>query len=566
MSAEAAVSLFRRAPARSERDELNLPSDFEAERALISTCASAGATGGTRLDALILATPPGIFLAFDHQAVWWALQQLIRNQVEVNSITLKDALEQSGELGRVGGYSGLVELLSAEEVGNPEHLVDRLRELHTRRKAMRAASEIIRRAADLVEPFGGLQSLLQEWFEDLSISGRKDDPLEISDPADWLDSTPPAVRFLLEGLLPLGEPAILAAKSNAGKSLIALQVSIATATGRGLWGLHGAPAPLQVLFLEMEDSKEELQRRLQRAVDLFREETDWGPADDEMLRANLHFLTPRWKSQQPKNLVAMTPFLLGKAAALTRDGAQLGLLVLDTFAALSPGKEVDAETHAPFWASCFNIRDTTGAALLVCHHYRKMSDGLGLYERLSFDQVRGSTAIVAGARAVLQVEPLSPKEAARVGLDEERAAAGNYLALGLTKFNAGPKASCRLLEQRQAGETGGGFFTLHPDSERICATLRSKGALAKLDKTQAVFMDMVNGLERKAIAKKHWPDASTDKQRDGRMRDTVYRLKKELKWLQADGQTPTDIGMAKVLEFRRVETVSPDAQPREALS
>src|SRR5450631_3259987 len=44
-----------------------------------------------------------------HRAVFRALKTLIEAQVEVNSLTLKDALDQDDSLNKVGGYPGLVE-------------------------------------------------------------------------------------------------------------------------------------------------------------------------------------------------------------------------------------------------------------------------------------------------------------------------------------------------------------------------------------------------------------------------------------------------------------------------
>jgi hypothetical protein len=45
------------------------------------------------------------------------MRDLLEGQIEINPLTLKDVLDQNGDLGRVGGYPGLVELLGAEGAG-----------------------------------------------------------------------------------------------------------------------------------------------------------------------------------------------------------------------------------------------------------------------------------------------------------------------------------------------------------------------------------------------------------------------------------------------------------------
>jgi len=92
-----------------------LPEDIEAERALLATCCAAGAE--LAATEIVIALTEDDFVHPAHRAVFKALRALVEAQVEVNSLTLKDALDQAGDLSRVGGYTGLVELLSAEEVG-----------------------------------------------------------------------------------------------------------------------------------------------------------------------------------------------------------------------------------------------------------------------------------------------------------------------------------------------------------------------------------------------------------------------------------------------------------------
>lgn len=383
-------------------------------------------------------------------------------------------------------------------------------------------------------------------------------PLRFLDPSAWGEEDPPPVRHLLEGLLPMGVPAILAAMSNAGKSLLGMMISFAVATGWSLFGRKGPEEPMKALFVEMEDDPDEIKRRYRRCRDLFREDRDWGPAQEALLKANWRAAVPEWTSTTSKSITALLPFLHAQAEVLCKDGGHLGLVVLDTFAALSEGEENKAEVQRAFWAACYTLASVTGATPLVVHHVRKPAAGTkgksgpSMTERLSFDVLRGSTAIVAGARAILQAEPLTPEEAARLGLDEERAAAGNYLILALTKTISGPKGAWIALEQREAWENGAGFFAPMAGGERVCAALRSKAAVAKLSLAEALLLSIADGCQdRKELAKIHWAGEAPEKA-EASLKSQISHLRSKYEWLQKGrGFELTAKGMIKVLDLRR---------------
>jgi hypothetical protein len=377
-------------------------------------------------------------------------------------------------------------------------------------------------------------------------------------PTTWATEEPPPLLYLLEGLLPLGAPAILAAKSNAGKSLLAMQLSFAVATGRSLFGRKGPEQPLKVLFVELEDDPGEVQRRFRRCLDLAREDPTWTAQDQATLEANWRFVEPDRTSAAPKALAVILPYLLAHAEQLAKEGARVGLIVLDTFAALSDGEENKAEVHQAFWSACYTLAAATGGTPLVVHHVRKLGTattgnrGPAMTERLNFDALRGSSAIVAGARAIIQVEPLAPDEARRVNLDEERAAAGNYLVLALTKNAGGPKGAWIALEQREASENGAGFFTPLPGGERVCAGLRSKGAVAALNLSEALLLSIADGChDREELAKRHWPEKTTEKA-ERALKAQLSHFKSREKWLQQGrGFALTAQGFMKAQELRR---------------
>lgn len=390
-------------------------------------------------------------------------------------------------------------------------------------------------------------------------------PIEMLDPSIWLTCDPPPIRWLLKSLLPQGVPAILAGKSNCGKSLAAMQMSMAVAAGRSIFGLESDGIARKVLYISMEDDQDELHRRFRRCLDLLRLSMLWNEALEARLLKNWRAVVPVWACKDLKTLVALTGHIQDFAAQLSATDEKMGLFVLDTFAALSDGEENAAEVQQKFWAACHLLVEATGATPLVIHHVRKT---LGpkpppMTERLNFENLRGSSAIVGGARAILQMEPLTASEATRLALDEDRAIAGNYVVLALTKLNGGPKGGWIALKQRAASDVGAGFFDLMEDSERICAGLRSKAAAAALSQAESILLDLSNNMPREEIAKKHWP-SDKDKVQLQKLTKAISGLRTRQKWLEQGSVMLTVKGSSVLAKLRRQADTSADMAEAES--
>jgi len=98
---------------------------YRCRRSFLATCCAPGA--GFVASEAVFALAEEDFVHPAHRAVFRALRTLIEAQVEVNSLTLKDALDQDDSLNKVGGYPGLVELLAGEDVERPQVLADVIR-------------------------------------------------------------------------------------------------------------------------------------------------------------------------------------------------------------------------------------------------------------------------------------------------------------------------------------------------------------------------------------------------------------------------------------------------------
>ncbi|MGA2081201.1 MAG: DnaB-like helicase C-terminal domain-containing protein [Holophaga sp.] len=242
-----------------------LPEDIEAERALLATCCAAGAELAAA--EAVFALGEDDFVHPAHRAVFKSLKTLVEAQVEINSITLKDALDQAGDLSRVGGFTGLVELLSAEEVGRPQVLVDLLSRKRKLRQLIRLGARLVRQAADEEEPpdtlveqagtdlFRLAQGHLRKGLEHIGDVAR--DTMEgLLDRLEGRGSTGLKVSFsrldnITQGFQP-GNLIILAARPGIGKTALALN-----------WVLHAADkSKAHVAFFSLEMSNEEVFTRL----------------------------------------------------------------------------------------------------------------------------------------------------------------------------------------------------------------------------------------------------------------------------------------------------------------
>jgi len=242
-----------------------LPEDIEAERALLATCCAAGAETAATEISFVLTEEDFVHPA--HKAVFRALKSLIEAQLEVNSLTLKDALDQAGDLARVGGFTGLVDLLSAEEVGRPQVLADLLIRKRKLRQLIRIGAQLVRQAAEEEAPpdtlvdqaAADLYRLAQgqdrhglEHISDVSREAMEN----LLDRLEGRGSTGLRVGFsrldaITQGFQP-GNLIVLAARPGIGKTALALNWLLRSAMYHKA---HGA-------FFSLEMSKEEVFNRL----------------------------------------------------------------------------------------------------------------------------------------------------------------------------------------------------------------------------------------------------------------------------------------------------------------
>lgn len=234
-----------------------LPEDLDCERSLLATICGPGAERD--LSECVEHLRDDDFVHPGHRIVFKAAKKLSNSGQEVTAITLRDAIDKS-ELGRVGGISGIVELLQGNEVTRPMALVAILSKHRKLRELIKLGSAMVRDAhgGELPESIAGRAAVA---LSDVAVSRQHGGLVSAKDAAEEtmrdLDSdVAPGYRTgftklddVTQGFQP-GQVIILAARPGIGKTALALNWTLAIAK----------QGP--VFFFSLEMGKKELMRRM----------------------------------------------------------------------------------------------------------------------------------------------------------------------------------------------------------------------------------------------------------------------------------------------------------------
>lgn len=399
-------------------DSRRLPEDIEAEAAVLATLAGPGSLAPGSADpncteALLMLQPEHLMVPA-HRLVLQALKALYARAEEVDALSLKAELEDRGHLSRVGGYAGLVEILSANELGRPQILAARLVDLWRKRELVRIGSETAREGASFESEVGEVLAKAQEALSALLARGRRTQATSALSILDRIQSGEAFRRAGEAGakLAWLGFPeidreieaapghiVIVGARPGCGKTALALQ-ALAISAKQGVPGL----------MLSLELDEDEVDARLAAWITGegqrdFRAGTWSDAASLDLLREQerlslIHKLTLR----------AGTP--LDQVEAGIRDAVRahgVRLVALDYFTLVQKPATSRGGTDASAWA--FLSQRLRGLAqelrfclLLVCQLNREGDGG-----EPSLRDLRETGQLEQDANAVVFLYPQDPK-------------------------------------------------------------------------------------------------------------------------------------------------------------
>ncbi len=314
----------------------------------------------------------------------------------------------------------------------------------------------------------------------------------------------PVRQWIVAPLIPQGYVTDLTADGGTGKSLLALQLGVARATGMNWLGMPAKSGP--TIYLAAEDDIDELHRRL---VDICRETgTSLDALDDlhilPLFGSDARLAGLTGKDFQPTALYAHLHTLISRV--------QAGLIIIDTRADTFGGDEVNRAQVMQFVSMLKKVANDHSATVLLISHPSRSGQSIG-------DGQSGSTAWGNAVRSRLYLtrEPTT-----------------NLLTLVTKKANYGPNDTEIKLEWRRGcfvslGSTADPFYRAEIEGkaqgrflellqECYLAGTNVSAHLTSVNGAPAVFSKM-----DKTISKDHYRDAMRRLMQTGKVVLEEYR-------------------------------------------
>lgn len=273
---------------------------------------------------------------------------------------------------------------------------------------------------------------------------------KLTNVAYMLDTPPPARRWLLKDVLPLGVVGVLAAGGGTGKSYLSLQLAVCMTAGRPFLGIDIGESG-SVLMLAAEDEADEIHRRLRRIVDTMKHDGDLDDYTTARVAERLHIAS---RVGHDNRLTAdmggqVVPTDTGeRISALANALPNVRLIILDPVSRFRGGDENANEAATRFVEQAEAIRAATGATVLMPHHMNKA--GLrGDADTLSMEDMRGASALADGVRWVAMLATMRKDAAAKYNLKPEDAS--HYVRLDTVKNSYAAPWPGLWLERIQGG-------------------------------------------------------------------------------------------------------------------
>jgi hypothetical protein len=191
---------------------------------------------------------------------------------------------------------------------------------------------------------------------------------------DFLEIAPPDITWLVEGLIPEGRNGIIVADPKAGKSVLAIDLALALASGSS-WLGHIVPRRRRVALVSREDHPAETARRLrsiQGGSDC-RNEYTWGQIWVNTRHQSEEFLLEN--GEHVDQLIAELKM------------EQIDLVIFDVFRRMHNLEENDNTEMSKPIAALSRIQTEVKCSVAMVHHITKLSTGN------IFRDIRGAGAI-----------------------------------------------------------------------------------------------------------------------------------------------------------------------------
>ena len=195
--------------------------------------------------------------------------------------------------------------------------------------------------------------------------------------AEFFAQTSEALEWIIPGLLPKGECALLVGDPGCGKSILSTDLAFAVATGEAAF-MGETPQQGKVLYISVDESPTSTLRKFQN----------------------------RGIRSTDESVKILTSFDLSQMIVLEAilEDFRPDLVVVDSLKRITQGSGI-SENDAAFADSLYTLKELFqryGAASLIIHHTKK-GEGVGV------ESVRGSSAIAGAVWAIWQLDQI-PRE------------------------------------------------------------------------------------------------------------------------------------------------------------
>jgi len=238
------------------------PADIDAERSLIATLCQPG--NEVQAFDLFSHMVEQDFTVPAHRALYRAALGVLERNGELNSLELKAECDKLGSLITVNGFTGIIEVLQGEEVGNPTYLAEIVQTKRKHRQLILMGEKLMQRC---ISEDGNPDDVIAEFsagLADVASRNNRRSSIPLSEivieaqhghPFSPKGHSAKAGIFGIDDLdqicyIPMGEPTLIAARPGVGKTALAVQSAFKSAQ-------MGA----KVLFVSMELTEERLKAR-----------------------------------------------------------------------------------------------------------------------------------------------------------------------------------------------------------------------------------------------------------------------------------------------------------------
>ena len=241
-------------------------------------------------------------------------------------------------------------------------------------------------------------------------------------------SIPPRA-WVVPGFLMRRHVTVLVAPSGSGKSLLTLQLGLASAKGKS-WAGWFPRGKFQVFVVNSEDDINEMRRRLAAAARAM--EYDQNELRDSFILADESYEVVLAKFDARSKSLIRTPLFEQLVSTIIEN--KVDILFVDPFAETFEG---DENSNSELKWACMLWREVarrTDTAVCLVHHTKKYASGMAG----DVDAARGASALIGVARIVATLFPMTPGEAELMQVPEEQRV--HYLRFDDAKANLNLKS------------------------------------------------------------------------------------------------------------------------------